>query len=60
VEVLNAKNGEGDAQQIVGDPVALVQVRNANRGAAQDGDGQVRVPLGEEEIVLANFGINYI
>jgi hypothetical protein len=55
VQVLNAVNGEGHAQQVVGDPVALVQVGDAHQRADEEGDGEVGVVLRIEDVFLIFF-----
>jgi hypothetical protein len=54
VQVLNAVDGEGHAQQVVCDPVALVQVRDAHQGTDEEGDGEVGVILRVEDVLLKN------
>jgi hypothetical protein len=36
MEIFNSENGEGNAKQIVGDPMAFVQMRDSNPRAAEN------------------------
>lgn len=55
MQIFNAENGEGNPEQIVGDPMAFVQMGDADSGAEEKCDGKMGVPFREEEIILKKF-----